>query len=539
MKKFLLSISFIFLVGLLNQSIAQTVLYTENFSQEVLPSGWTNDSLGLPSPNIWLFTNPYNRAITGAAFDTSFAMFDSDEASTNDNVPENSSLTTAPISIAGVTGILSLEFDEQYRALGGPSNGGSSRRVEVSADGGITWNTVVYDSVDVGYPNPAVHTAINISSVIGASSIQMRFTWVGDYDWWWAIDNVQLKSFAGCSADPIAGTTFTPNQQVCSGINFLLSLVGADSGIVITYQWQSSADGTNWSDISGATSSTLSTNATSATYYRCVLSCTGFSASSAAVLVTLKSTIQCYCNTNLGGSGCPSTDKISNVTFAGTTLNNSDTVCNFINGSTLSEFAPAGAATAVLTRGSSYSLSVTTSSVNIVSVWIDYNQNGSYEAQEWNQVCTTSVAGVANVINVDVPWGIPGGQTGMRVRSRAINNTNDGASACVNFGSGETEDYLVTIDIGIGILNQANNVSLSVVPNPATKEVTLSFSNTSADNSTVKLMNLNGQLVYSESLNQFSGKFSKTIDISSFAKGVYHLQLISSTGITTKKLVIQ
>jgi hypothetical protein len=539
MKKLLLSIGLIFTMSIANQGNAQTVLFTENFTLGVLPSGWSNDSLGLPTTHPWIFDNQFSRVITGAGFDTSFAIYDSDEGSLDDNLAEDASLTTAPISITGVTGILSLEFDEQYRALGGPSNGGSARRVEISGDGGITWTTVLYDSVDVGYPNPAVHTAINISSVIGSSFVQVRFHWVGDYDWWWAIDNVQLKSFAGCTSAPLAGNTFTPTQQVCSGINFVLSLLGADSGIVISHQWQSSADGTNWSNISGAISDTYTASITTPTYFRCVVSCGGFSANSVPVFMSLKAASLCYCVNGLGGAPCPSTDFISNVSFATTTLNNSDTVCNFSNGSNLSVFAPAGSATAVLTRGNSYSLSVTTSSNNIISIWIDYNQNGFYEVNEWNQVCTTSVAGVANVINVDIPWGAVGGQTGMRVRSRATFNPNDSTSACTNFGSGEAEDYTVTIDIGTGIQNQNKVSNLVVMPNPATHDLTISFSNLVNENTQLKLMNLNGQIVYSESVNLSSSKVSRTIDVSSFAKGIYNLQLISSTGIVTKKVVIQ
>ena len=87
MKKTLLPIfaclSFFFLN--LNAK-GQTVLYTEDFASGALPSGWTNDSVGVTPLNVWLFDNPYLRTITGGGFDTDFAIFDSDEASTNDSI---------------------------------------------------------------------------------------------------------------------------------------------------------------------------------------------------------------------------------------------------------------------------------------------------------------------------------------------------------------------------------------------------------------------------------------------------------------------
>lgn len=111
---------------LVKPASGQTVLYTETFSSQSLPSGWTNDSLGVTPMNVWIFDNRYNRGIAGSGFDTSFAMFDSDENSVNDNIDEYASLTTGDIDISTATGAVVLEMDEQYFPLGGPSSGGSS-----------------------------------------------------------------------------------------------------------------------------------------------------------------------------------------------------------------------------------------------------------------------------------------------------------------------------------------------------------------------------------------------------------------------------
>src|SRR6476620_7062707 len=110
---------------------AQTQVYTEAFSANTLPAGWTNDSMGSPAFNLWDFTNTFGRVITGAGFDGSFVIFDSDQNLTNDGIPEFAQLTTDQINISAVTaGQLFLQLDEQYRALGDTLSGGSGKEIE-------------------------------------------------------------------------------------------------------------------------------------------------------------------------------------------------------------------------------------------------------------------------------------------------------------------------------------------------------------------------------------------------------------------------
>lgn len=226
---------------------------------ELCLAGWTNDSLGSTPQNVWLFINQYNRAVTGAGFDTHFAIFDSDEGSVNDDIPELASLTTPSIDISGATsGSLYLEMDEQYKALSGPLSDGSSRNIEYSTDGGTSWTVLVFDTVDYGFPNPAVHSQYDLSPLIGvASNLLLRFTWTGTWDWWWAIDNVQVINYLPCNAPPNAGTTVADLTSVCSTDSIHLSLSGADVASGLSYQWQNSPDGLSWSDILGATGEQL------------------------------------------------------------------------------------------------------------------------------------------------------------------------------------------------------------------------------------------------------------------------------------------
>jgi hypothetical protein len=152
-----------------------------------------------------------------------------------------------------------------------------------------------------------------------------------------------------------------------------------------------------------------------------------------------------YCTTSLGGGSCAAGDNISNVSIAGTALNNTSTACTVSNGNAYTLFPATGAATATLGAGGAYQLSVTSTTSSIISVWIDYNQNGTFEAAEWTQVATSSTANAPATATILVPANAVQGRTGMRIRSRGAGNINGSADACTNFASGETEDYIVTI----------------------------------------------------------------------------------------------
>lgn len=80
-----------------------------------------------------------------------------------------------------------------------------------------------------------------------------------------------------CTGTPNPGaTTSTIASPVSKGISFTLGIANPQSGIGITYQWRISTDGTNYTNILGATNATYTVSAgiETMTYYRCYLKCT-------------------------------------------------------------------------------------------------------------------------------------------------------------------------------------------------------------------------------------------------------------------------
>lgn len=101
-----------------------------------------------------------------------------------------------------------------------------------------------------------------------------------------------LARQAECSVvDP--GDTVAGETTVCAGKPVTLSLGNVVVGEGVSYQWQSSADGSEYIDIDGETATTCSVAPLADTYYRCNVTCS-FSSSTVAstpILISLNNTI--------------------------------------------------------------------------------------------------------------------------------------------------------------------------------------------------------------------------------------------------------
>jgi hypothetical protein len=249
---------------------------------------------------------------------------------------------------------------------------------------------------------------------------------------------------AGCSGTPTAGVTAGPTGA-CSGVNFNLTLTGAVTGDAgLSFQWQSSPDGTTYTDISGATSTTYTANQTTATYYQCVISCAngGATAISTPLQVNMNTFINCYCSSGLTTTGGLS-DAVTNVLV---TNSLSNTLVQASSGS--SPWYTAYNNTPLdLVLGSSNTVAITfgTDGTQHSAVWVDWNQNGIFEASE-NVALSTAASGGSSTVTYTftVPITANLGNTRIRVRGGSDGAYTAGG-ACTGTSYGETEDYLVNV----------------------------------------------------------------------------------------------
>ncbi|MEI6123167.1 MAG: C10 family peptidase [Bacteroidota bacterium] len=92
---------------------------------------------------------------------------------------------------------------------------------------------------------------------------------------------------------------------------------------------------------------------------------------------------------------------------------------------------------------------------------------------------------------------------------------------------------------GAGIDENSSLNSLTIFPNPAKEQVTIQFTQNNTESLSIELNSLSGVSVFTESLNSFSGNYSKTIETGSLAQGIYLLRIVGEKQTICKKIVIE
>eukprot|EP01090_Pellita_catalonica_P007303 TRINITY_DN178_c0_g2_i1.p1 TRINITY_DN178_c0_g2~~TRINITY_DN178_c0_g2_i1.p1 ORF type:complete len:899 (+),score=171.25 TRINITY_DN178_c0_g2_i1:5299-7995(+) len=250
------------------------------------------------------------------------------------------------------------------------------------------------------------------------------------------------------------------------------------------------------------------------------------SASSSAINVTTLSNSVSYCDSKGNNS---SYEWIDNVELGGMTNATGN------NGG----YADFTSKTATLAVGSSNQMTVSagfnsSSYTEHWAVWIDFNQNGTFENSE--KVVTGSSSSANNLTStVDVPAGAALGTTRMRVSMKY----NSAQTACETFTYGEVEDYTVNIvsstrqnhsaSVSGERLGNENSLDFMAYPNPAVDFIQVKLASR-ADNMTYKIVNTIGRVMKSGRLN------SSNIDVSKLNTGMYILEVNDGQKLLTTKV---
>jgi hypothetical protein len=149
------------------------------------PSGWVQNIIaGDPSFDLWVFNNPGGRTLN-APIAAPAAIFDSDWNSFGGGA-ENVALESPTFSVPAAATVF-LEWDQYFQ-------GGFGGEANVEVFNGTSWVNVYTTTLTT--PNPDFQS-INISThVAGIANAQVRFRWVGDWSWYWIVDNVKVFSVA-------------------------------------------------------------------------------------------------------------------------------------------------------------------------------------------------------------------------------------------------------------------------------------------------------------------------------------------------------
>lgn len=105
-------------------------------------------------------------------------------------------------------------------------------------------------------------------------------------------------------------------------------------------------------------------------------------------------------------------------------------------------------------------------------------------------------------------------------------------------GATDTCSFTVTVDHVIGIVHTNGDGNLlKVMPVPATDRLTIVFESDATTTLQVKLMNVAGQAIFSEQMQQFNGTYNNTINIADQAAGTYILEILTDSELVTRKIV--
>ena len=98
-------------------------------------------------------------------------------------------------------------------------------------------------------------------------------------------------------------------------------------------------------------------------------------------------------------------------------------------------------------------------------------------------------------------------------------------------------DYQIDF-VGIDDENIEGSNDFEIYPNPASDLLSLKFNNEETQTFLIKISNKLGKIVYEENIESSKGNFSKNIDVSKLAKGMYIISLSGEKGIVNKKVII-
>ena len=74
-------------------------------------------------------------------------------------------------------------------------------------------------------------------------------------------------------------------------------------------------------------------------------------------------------------------------------------------------------------------------------------------------------------------------------------------------------------------------------PNPAHDRVLIDFTDNSSKTLRVNLVSITGEIVFTETMNNFTSKYKRAVDLSNLAPGVYFVNIHTDNDTITRKVV--
>lgn len=537
-------------------STKSTLLWSNDFST---PSDWVMTNTSTPPAN-WTITTNLNAspepALNPANFTTGsngYGIIDSDAQGASGT--QNALMTYAnAITACSTSSVVVLRFSQTHRRYL------ETTSVEVSNDN-VNWTTFEVNAdmaVSTNSANPEL-VSVNISSVAGnQANVYIRFKYVGAYDWFWAVDDVELVvpddndlkavkkhvGMEGGSGNRLAYYNVPVSQIQPLKIGGIVENVGALT------QNDVKVFGTIPSTYSGTSAS-----GTLASFEIDTFDLVPDFTPAGAGNYTINMNCQGAPDANpANNTFTPFTYTVtSNGTYARDALVRDNGAFNQGDGYELGNLFD------IFSNETLYSIDVdvhptsTAGTEMAVKLYV-INAGGDFEYKGESDLMVLANNQIGTVVRVPLQTPIPlnagesyiavavyqggGSGNGLRVGTSGLSPVQTtflfDIPSTTWFYTTSTSMVRMSFKNNVGLSELEEAVNMNVYPNPATDNATVSFEAATAGEATVSITDLSGKVVYS-SLNNFStGVQHLVIPTSDFQSGVYLVNL-SVNGIELTK----
>jgi len=133
------------------------------------------------------------------------------------------------------------------------------------------------------------------------------------------------------------------------------------------------------------------------------------------------------------------------------------------------------------------------------------------------------------------------GESGAQITVSPLRTETYEVSTILN-GINVSDTVTITVENCVSISDDVEpigdgDIQIQLYPNPTTGIVKIQ-SNSAQPETDVHLINMNGKILYQETLRSEKGNFGKQLDFSNFTKGVYFLRFLSENEQMVKKIVL-
>ncbi|MBH12372.1 MAG: hypothetical protein CMF37_05500, partial [Leeuwenhoekiella sp.] len=173
-------------------------------------------------------------------------------------------------------------------------------------------------------------------------------------------------------------------------------------------------------------------------------------------------------------------------------------------------------------------------------IFIDFNNNGGFEASELVSSGTVETADTDAVFTIDLPEGVELGTYRMRIRGKDNNEEGDLNDPCGELAYGRTNDYSVRIFNSLSVEENIFPESELVILEPEQNHFQISLSTEeTTEKMAVSVYSILGQKLAENWIENEYGSYVYDLDMSYASSGVYIVRIGNRTGGQSKKIIVK